>query len=106
MRLGRIDFDTTANIGIISGGTATNIVPKKVVLEGEARSHDIGKLKAQTDSMRSAVKQAVEEYKASSGDSVPHYEEEIYLDYAGFGIDEGDELISRCKRAARRWGAS
>jgi tripeptide aminopeptidase len=36
---GRIDQDTTANIGIITGGTATNVVPKEVVLRGEIRSH-------------------------------------------------------------------
>ncbi len=37
---GRIDEDTTANIGIITGGTATNVVPKEVVIRGELRSHN------------------------------------------------------------------
>jgi tripeptide aminopeptidase len=36
---GRIDSDTTANIGIIEGGTATNVVPKTTVVMGELRSH-------------------------------------------------------------------
>ena len=36
--LGRIDADTTANIGKIHGGEATNIVPDKVKIEGEVRS--------------------------------------------------------------------
>jgi|WetSurMetagenome_2_1015567.scaffolds.fasta_scaffold00176_31 tripeptide aminopeptidase len=36
---GRIDNDTTANIGIIEGGTATNVVPKITVIQGELRSH-------------------------------------------------------------------
>ena len=40
MKLGRIDFETTSNIGIITGGLATNIVPDSVILKGEARSHD------------------------------------------------------------------
>ena len=40
MRLGRIDEETTANIGTIAGGQATNIVARSVCLEGEARSHD------------------------------------------------------------------
>lgn len=35
---GRIDADTTANIGIIGGGTATNVVPDTVELEGEIRT--------------------------------------------------------------------
>src|SRR5205823_6404328 len=36
MRLGRIDEETTANIGIIEGGKATNIIPNYVYLKGEA----------------------------------------------------------------------
>jgi tripeptide aminopeptidase len=41
---GRIDPETTANIGIIRGGTATNVVPKEVVIQGEIRGHDKGAL--------------------------------------------------------------
>lgn len=36
--LGRIDAETTANIGIIQGGTATNVIPEETRLEGEVRS--------------------------------------------------------------------
>jgi tripeptide aminopeptidase len=36
---GRIDVHTTANVGIIGGGTATNVVPKEVLVRGEVRSH-------------------------------------------------------------------
>src|SRR5256886_6734020 len=38
MKLGRIDHETTVNIGVIEGGKATNIVTNFVVLRGEARS--------------------------------------------------------------------
>ncbi len=44
LRLGRIDEETTANVGLISGGTARNVVPEWCVLEAEARSHDERKL--------------------------------------------------------------
>ena len=44
LRLGRIDEETTANVGMISGGNARNIVPEWCVLEAEARSHDERKL--------------------------------------------------------------
>lgn len=37
---GRINVGTTANIGIIKGGTATNVVPKDVTIKGELRSHN------------------------------------------------------------------
>ncbi len=51
MKLGRIDPETTANIGLIQGGTAVNIVPDKVTIRGEARSHDESKLSAQSAHM-------------------------------------------------------
>ncbi|TFJ43328.1 hypothetical protein CKN80_12320 [Carnobacterium divergens] len=38
MKLGRIDEETTANIGLISGGTATNIVMDRLEVIAEARS--------------------------------------------------------------------
>ena len=39
MPLGRLDDETTANIGLISGGSARNIVPESCRVEGEVRSH-------------------------------------------------------------------
>jgi len=100
MTLGRIDHETTANIGTIQGGDATNIVPKMVVLKGEARSHDSDKLRAQTNSMRDAVKSAVAEYRVDNADDLPRYEEDVTLEYESFTVPEDDELITRCKRAA------
>jgi len=40
MELGRLDQDTTANVGVIQGGTASNVVPGRCRVEGEARSLD------------------------------------------------------------------
>ncbi len=45
MKLGRIDHETTANIGIITGGEATNIIPRTTQVKGEIRSHNPLKLK-------------------------------------------------------------
>jgi len=52
MRLGRLDAETTANLGVIEGGLATNIVPDRVVVRGETRSLSPAKLEAQTEAMR------------------------------------------------------
>jgi tripeptide aminopeptidase len=51
MRLGRIDEETTANLGVIQGGLATNIVPNQVTVRGETRSRSDAKLRMQTDHM-------------------------------------------------------
>jgi len=44
LRLGRIDEETSANVGTIEGGTARNIIPDRCALSVEARSHDERKL--------------------------------------------------------------
>lgn len=44
LRLGRIDDETTANVGAIRGGSARNIVPEWCSFDAEVRSHDEGRL--------------------------------------------------------------
>jgi tripeptide aminopeptidase len=46
MRLGRLDTETTANVGRISGGTGTNVVPERCRLEAETRSLDDARVQA------------------------------------------------------------
>jgi tripeptide aminopeptidase len=58
LRLGRVDDETTANVGVIRGGRATNIVPDEVHVHAEARSRDMGKLDAQTAHMRACFEEA------------------------------------------------
>ncbi len=76
MPLGRIDEETVANIGIISGGEASNVVPGSVLLDGMARSHDQGKLDAQLKAMRLACEQAADAHGATVevqvDDDLPH----------------------------------
>ncbi|MGE5140747.1 MAG: M20/M25/M40 family metallo-hydrolase, partial [Rudaea sp.] len=54
MKLGRIDKETTANIGMIRGGTARNAVPEQVDLTGEARSRNPKKAERQIKAMKQA----------------------------------------------------
>ena len=58
MQLGRIDHETTANIGVVEGGMAANIVPNQVILRGEARSHSADKLDRQTEHMKRCLEDA------------------------------------------------
>jgi tripeptide aminopeptidase len=55
MKLGRIDEQTTANIGVIEGGVASNVVPDRCVMSGEARSRDAARLAAQVQHMLDAI---------------------------------------------------
>jgi tripeptide aminopeptidase len=72
MPLGRIDEETTANVGIIRGGEATNIVPERVELWGEARSHSRDKLAAQVRAMVTALESAASAAGGSVQVTVTH----------------------------------
>ncbi|MDF2961804.1 MAG: peptidase [Paenibacillus sp.] len=79
MQLGRIDSETTANIGRFAGGVngATNIVVDRVELEAEARSIVQDKLDRQVESMRKASEDAA----AEMGAQVDFQSEIIYPAY-------------------------
>ena len=70
MNLGRIDEITTANIGIIRGGTATNIVPNLVQVVGEARSHSEEMLDEQVNHMRACFHDTVSNYEVTLHDDL------------------------------------
>ena len=55
LRLGRVDEETTANVGTIKGGTAANIVPEWCTFVAEARSHDERKLAELVQEMQDAI---------------------------------------------------
>src|SRR5581483_4925720 len=60
LRLGRVDEETTANVGLIEGGTAGNIVPDRCSILAEARSRDEGKLGDLVQEMLDACAVALE----------------------------------------------
>ncbi|MCB1061120.1 MAG: M20/M25/M40 family metallo-hydrolase [Calditrichaeota bacterium] len=63
MTLGRLDSETTANIGTIEAGRATNIVCEHLQSRAEARSHSTEKLEAQTAAMSKAFKDAIAKFE-------------------------------------------
>ncbi len=106
MPLGRIDEETTANIGVIEGGTATNIVTPVVTLRGEARSHDDNKLEQQVEAMRLAIKNAVEEASITI-DGKRHqasFEETTKREYRSFNIPETSPTYQLPYRAGEALG--
>ncbi|MCS6949099.1 MAG: M20/M25/M40 family metallo-hydrolase [bacterium] len=60
MRLGRVDEETTANIGAFHGGQATNVVCPEVEIRAEARSHNTEKLEAQLAHMIACFREEAE----------------------------------------------
>jgi len=103
MKLGRIDFETTANIGIVSGGIATNIVTDFLNIKAEARSHKIAKLDRQTKHMRDQFEKAI---KASAlkldGKIVrPSMDWTITRSYPNLVIDAKNPVLLALKKAAK-----
>ncbi|MGH7202824.1 MAG: M20/M25/M40 family metallo-hydrolase [Candidatus Levyibacteriota bacterium] len=62
LKLGRIDEETTANIGMISGGSARNAVPETAHFEGEIRSRDKKKLENHAVHFRDVVEKVKARY--------------------------------------------
>lgn len=97
MTIGRIDEETTANIGIISGGHATNIVTDKVEVKGEARSRDPQKLEKQTSHMVKCFRDAASEMGGKA-------EVRVENEYPSFDISEDQPIIGILKKAAEGIG--
>lgn len=98
--LGRIDEETTCNLGMIKGGVATNIVPSRVVVYGEVRSHDATKLEAATQSIVESFRQAVEDYAGDDGLGRPRLKAEVRSDFDGMRIPDAHPAVVLAQQAA------
>ncbi|WP_100398425.1 M20/M25/M40 family metallo-hydrolase [Bacillus sp. FJAT-44742] len=97
MPLGRIDEETTANIGRFEGGQKTNIVTDKAYILAEARSLDRKKLDVQVEKMKKAFEDTAREMGASANVNVKYA-------YPGYKFDIGDSVVQVAMNAVRRSG--
>ncbi len=106
MRLGRIDDETTANLGLIQGGRALNIVPNEVTVRGEARSRDAAKLKAQVDHMVECFKQAVARASVTLEGKLYQaaLEHVTAPEYQAMNVPTDAPIVRKVIEAARRTG--
>ena len=106
MRLGRIDEETTANIGQIEGGMATNIIPNLVVLKGEARSHSEEKLNAQTEHMQKCLEDAAAKYEVTVAGKTTRasVESHVERDYSSMDVPDSSHVVQLVIQAAKRMG--
>ncbi len=106
MRLGRLDEETTANLGVIEGGLATNIVPNRVTVRGEARSRDVRKLEAQTEHMRRCFEEAAARHRVVVDGQLRQARAEVRVERAYDRLELGDEapIVRLMTAAARRIG--
>lgn len=97
LKLGKLDHETTTNIGIIRGGTARNIVPEKVEIAGEARSRNMRKLERATRQFQQAFEKAARQ----AGAQVDFRVTRAYNQYR---FSRHDRTVQRVLKALKRIG--
>jgi tripeptide aminopeptidase len=104
MKLGRIDHETTANIGVIEGGMAVNIVANTVLIKGEARSHSREKLAQQTEHMLRCLENAAAAHSVEVDGKTFHasIEAKIEQDYDLMNVSDQTPIVKLVQAAAKR----
>jgi tripeptide aminopeptidase len=97
LRLGRVDDETTANVGTITGGTARNVVPERCSFQAEARSHDRNKL---SDLIREMLETLTFAASLADCDVETHVEEH----FSGYRFRQSDEPVRIAVAALERAG--
>jgi len=97
LRVGRVDEETTANVGTIQGGTAGNIVPEWCTFLAEARSHDERKL-------ADLVREMLETITFAAGLAECEVETEVHKSYRGYRFKREDEVVRLAYAALERTG--
>jgi tripeptide aminopeptidase len=128
VQLGRIDHETTANIGLVRGGTARNIIPDYIELEGEVRSHARRKLADHTEHIRGCFERAVLAYKEkhrspfekggrrgilkggdfqgkrTADDKLPAWHMEVVTEYPLMAVDDSHPAVVLVQEAGKNLG--
>ncbi len=91
MRLGRLDENTTFNVGLIEGGSVRNAVPEHARVTGETRSHDPEAL----ERVRAYLLNVVQDTQGRWADATINCE--LQEQFVGYRLDENAGLLARVK---------
>ena len=102
LKLGRLDPESTANIGLITGGTATNIIPESVLVHGEVRSHTVSKLEEYTQKMKDVFQDEIDNWTDPENivTDKPSLDFRVIQEYPVMQLDKESAVIKRAKEAA------
>ncbi len=95
--IGDIDRETTANVGIISGGIMTSMVPDHCRFKGSCYSFSKKSFDAFFKKLQKVIKEVDKKYKTSSKISMLEY-------FGGFAIEKNDPLVQTVDQAMRKSG--
>jgi tripeptide aminopeptidase len=97
MRLGRLDGETSANVGIIHGGVAANVVPETCTIEAEVRSLDDGKASEAVHAMVDTVTWAASATETDVDTTIEEH-------FRAYRIPESDPTVAIASAAMRDCG--
>ncbi len=95
---GRIDHETTANIGLIEGGSVRNAIPETVHLKGEIRSRDVQKLEKHAKHFKKVFKDAENKYPLSKIDL------NLSKEFDPYSFGEKSKIIDLAKSSLEKIG--
>ncbi|KAA5546148.1 M20/M25/M40 family metallo-hydrolase [Roseiconus nitratireducens] len=104
--LGRVEKEQgvgTANVGVIQGGEATNVITPAVVMRAEARSHDPAMRTKIVSELRSAFESAAASVQNAEGLG-GECQFRSHVDYEAFRLPEGDPSVDALEDAIRGLG--
>lgn len=106
LRLGRLDEESTRNFGVIEGGVAANIVPEKITLKGEVRSHSTEKLSFYTKEILDTFEKTVADWQGTpaTGNNRPSIKFHIIDDYPALTIANDTPVIKRIQKSSKLAG--
>jgi tripeptide aminopeptidase len=96
-RLGRLDEETSANVGVIEGGTAGNVIPEWCRFLAEARSHDEKKL-------ADVVREMMETVAFAATVTECDVETEVHKSFRGYRFKPDDLAVRLAARALESCG--
>ena len=97
LRLGRVDEETTANVGVISGGTAGNIIPEWCTFLAEVRSHDERK-------MNDVAQEMLDAFTFAATESECEVDTKLRNQYRGYRFAKSDDVVRLAATAFERCG--
>jgi len=95
LRLGQVDEQSTANVGLIEGGVALNIVPDACTFFAEARSHEEARLAELVQEMLESISFAAETSECRA-------DVESRRSYRGYRFKRGDDVVRIASDALAR----
>lgn len=106
LAMGRLDDESSRNFGVIQGGVASNIVPDRIVLKGEVRSHSTEKLQLYTKEIFDTFEQTIARWQgtALTGTKRPAVTFDIIGDYPVLVLADDAPVVEKIRKASTAIG--